>query len=129
MSVSKEGQQMPDDSKVVGNRKPPRAGMGRPKGSGNKLNVQAKEAIAMAADGLGGFQRLMDWAKEDPKNESVFWSSIYTKLVPLQVNGTHDVSVVDRAELLRRAGEEVRGIFGERATGASLGAGGGGLPH
>lgn len=105
------------------------AGKGRPKGARNKTTMQAKEAIAEAAEGLGGAQRLMNWAKEDPKNESVFWSAIYTKLVPQQVNGTHDVNVVDRAELLQRARDEVRGIFGDRAAGAGVGAGSGGLPH
>ena len=116
----------PKKQKRVGDGTP---GPGRPKGSTNKLNMQAKEAIALAAEGLGGMQRLVDWAKEDPKNETVFWSSIYTRLVPVQVNGTHDVSVVDRAELLQRARDEVRGIFGERTAGGGVGAGGGGLPH
>lgn len=121
---------MPAPTKIEKNTaKPPRAGMGRPKGSGNKLNVQAKEAIAMAAEGLGGVTRLIDWAKEDPKNETVFWSSIYTKLVPLQVNGTHDVAIVDRTEQLQRARDEVRGIFGERGAGDGLRGGGGSLPH
>lgn len=105
------------------------AGKGRPKGAVNKTTTQAKEAIALAAEGLGGTQRLIDWAKEDPKNESVFWASIYTKLVPLDVNGTHNVNIVDRAELLQRARDEVRGIFGDRAAGPSEGVSGGGLPH
>jgi hypothetical protein len=48
--------------------------------------VLAKEAIAFAAEGLGGANRLMLWAKEDSRNERVFWSQIYTKLLPLQVN-------------------------------------------
>jgi hypothetical protein len=68
-------------------RKPPRAGMGRPKGSGNKTSTSAKDAIALAADKLGGSQRLVDWAKEDPANERVFWGTIYPKLLPLQVSG------------------------------------------
>lgn len=60
---------------------------GRPKGSMNKTTSTAKEAISLAAEGLGGTQRLIDWAKEDPSNERAFWSSIYPKLLPLQVNG------------------------------------------
>lgn len=60
---------------------------GRPKGALNKTTLVAKEAIAFAADGLGGAQRLVDWAKEDPKNESAFWTTIYPKLLPLQVSG------------------------------------------
>lgn len=62
-------------------------GKGRPSGSLNKTTMAAKEAISYAAEGLGGAQRLVDWAKEDPKNEAAFWTSIYPKLLPLQVSG------------------------------------------
>lgn len=79
-------------------KKPPAAGMGRKAGSVNKTTKLAKEAIALAAEGLGGTQRLIDWAKEDPLNERAFWTSIYTKLLPLQVqaelNGKLDHSLV-----------------------------------
>jgi hypothetical protein len=61
---------------------------GRPKGSLNKTTQSAKEAIALAADALGGSDRLVAWAKEDPTNERAFWSTIYPKLLPLQVNGS-----------------------------------------
>lgn len=105
------------------------AGKGRPKGSQNKTTVQAKEAIALAAEGLGGTKRLIAWAKEDAKNEAVFWSSIYTRLVPVDVNGTHNVNVVDRTELLRRARDEVWGIFGGQPAGDGALPGSGGLPN
>lgn len=62
-------------------------GPGRPKGTPNKITKAAKDAIAEAAEGLGGTQRLIDWAKEDPLNERAFWSSIYPKLLPLQLSG------------------------------------------
>ena len=62
-------------------------GPGRPKGVPNKATTTAKEAIALAAEGLGGAPRLIAWAKEDPLNERAFWSSIYPKLLPLQVTG------------------------------------------
>ena len=65
-------------------------GPGRPKGSENKITRTAKEAIALAADGLGGAERLVAWAKEDPLNERAFWATIYPKLLPLQVNGAGD---------------------------------------
>lgn len=61
-------------------------GPGRPKGSPNKVAKAAKEVIAEAAERLGGVDRVVVWAKEDPKNESAFWSTIYPKLLPLQVN-------------------------------------------
>ena len=60
---------------------------GRAKGTPNKLTAKAKSAIELAAEGLGGGARLQAWAKEDPLNERIFWSQIYTKLLPLQVTG------------------------------------------
>lgn len=67
--------------------KPPNAGMGRPAGVPNKTTRAAKEAIAIAAEKLGGADRLVEWAQEDPANERVFWGTIYPKLLPLQVSG------------------------------------------
>lgn len=61
--------------------------MGRPKGAVNKTTKAAKDAIAEAAEALGGSKRLVEWAKEDPANERTFWGTIYPKLLPLQVNG------------------------------------------
>lgn len=68
-------------------RMPPNAGKGRPKGSMNKTTKAAKDAIAEAAEALGGAERLVAWAKEDPQNERTFWGTIYPKLLPLQVTG------------------------------------------
>jgi hypothetical protein len=67
---------------------PPAAGKGRVKGVPNKATTLAKDAIAAAAEGLGGADRLIAWAKEDPANERVFWGQIYTKLLPLQITGS-----------------------------------------
>lgn len=82
-------------------RLPPAAGKGRVKGSLNKTTKTAKEAIAFAAEGLGGANRLIAWAQEDPLNERAFWSSIYPKLLPLQVqgpgeNGEHLFQAIER---------------------------------
>jgi hypothetical protein len=59
------------------------------KASTKKLRVTttARDAIALAAEGLGGTERLIAWAKEDPSNEKAFWGTIYLKLLPLQLNG------------------------------------------
>lgn len=62
-----------------------RPGQGRPKGSLNKTTQEAKSAIALVAEGLGGSDRMLAWVQEDPANEKLFWSSIYPKLLPLQV--------------------------------------------
>jgi hypothetical protein len=51
------------------------------------MTVAVKDAIAQAAEGLGGTDRLVAWAQEDPLNERAFWATIYPKLLPLQVTG------------------------------------------
>jgi hypothetical protein len=71
---------------VSAKRRPPAAGKGRPKGALNKTTTIAKDAIARAADGLGGTERLIAWAQENTKNEHAFWTTIYPKLLPLQVD-------------------------------------------
>jgi hypothetical protein len=74
--------------------KPPAAGRGRPKGAQNKTTRAAKEAIAYAAEGLGGADRLVAWAQEGAKNEAAFWTTIYPKLLPLQLGGDPDHPLV-----------------------------------
>jgi hypothetical protein len=60
---------------------------GRVKGTPNKLTQTAKDAISLAAERMGGADRLVAWAQEEPQNERVFWGTIYPKLLPLQVTG------------------------------------------
>lgn len=78
-----------------------KAGPGRPKGVPNKTTVIAKDAIAKAAEALGGVDRLVAWAQKDPSNEKVFWGTIYPKLLPLQVAGVpgEPIETVTRIEL------------------------------
>ena len=73
-------------NKVV-RKKPAAAGRGRPKGTPNKTTAMVKDAIADAAKSLGGAKRLAEWAGQDAKNEFAFWTSIYPKLLPLQIAG------------------------------------------
>jgi hypothetical protein len=70
-----------------------RGNRGRPKGSLNKTTRIAKDAIAFVAEGLGGAERMIAWAQEDEKNEAAFWTSIYPKLLPLDVNANHSGAV------------------------------------
>lgn len=77
-------------------------GPGRPKGSPNKINKAAKDAIAEAAESLGGAARLVNWVKEDPLNERAFWTQIYPKLIPVTLAGDEDnpLRAVARIELV-----------------------------
>jgi hypothetical protein len=78
------------ESKTEGSgAKRPKTG-GRQKGSVNRTTRSAKEAIAIAAEGLGGADRLIQWAKSDKLNERVFWGTIYPKLIPVTLAGDEE---------------------------------------
>jgi len=75
---------------------------GRKKGTPNKNTIIAKDMIAEVAERLGGTDRMVKWAKEDPRNESAFWTTIYPKMLPLQLTGDAEnpVAVVGKIELV-----------------------------
>ena len=75
-----------------------KAGPGRPKGLLNRTTRAAKEAIALAADELGGAERMVAWVKEDPKNEHSFWTTIYPKLIPIDTNINGNLNLVSKVE-------------------------------
>jgi hypothetical protein len=58
------------------------AGKGRPKGSLNKVTLAAREAILLAAEGLGGVDGLIAWVKKDDVYQRLFWTVIYPKVLP-----------------------------------------------
>ena len=82
---------------VKGEKRPNQGKHGQTKGT-----LMAKEAIALAAEGLGGAARLQSWAKEDPKNEATFWSVIFPKLVPVQVDGAGEGGAHVFTSIVRR---------------------------
>jgi hypothetical protein len=49
--------------------------------------VPARAVIAAAAAELGGVERLVAWVRKDDKNESVFWGSLFPKLIAVQLEG------------------------------------------
>jgi hypothetical protein len=59
---------------------------GRKAGALNKITVAVKDVIAMAAQRIGGLDRLVKWILKSPKNERLFWSNMYMRLLPLQIN-------------------------------------------
>ena len=64
------------------------AGAGRRAGSLNRQTVLAKSIIEQAAAELGGLQRLVEWVRADPKHEYAFWTSMFMRLLPVQVQDT-----------------------------------------
>lgn len=60
---------------------------GRKKGQRNRLTREVQEMLETTAHKLGGVKRLLAWVKERPENEYAFWTSMYMRLLPVQVAG------------------------------------------
>lgn len=87
------------------------------KGTPNKISRQAKEAIALAFEGIGGLPALIKWAKENKTNRMIFYTQIYTKLIPVTVQGAIEANVTHNdaqsAAVLERI---LTGLIAERQS-------------
>lgn len=59
---------------------------GRPKGVPNKMTQDVRQCILDAADKLGGCDRIVKWANSSPEAEKAFWSQIYVRVLPKDIN-------------------------------------------
>lgn len=68
-----------------------RTGMGRPKGSSNKVTKEVKQVIAECFTKIGGLEAFAEWAR---KNQTKFYY-IYAKLLPIQLQAheTKDINI------------------------------------
>src|SRR2546425_8751564 len=69
-----------------------KGGPGRPKGVPNKVTGEAKRMIALAFEGVGGLEQLIEWAKD---HQTAFYTQVYAKLIPLQVQGEINANIKD----------------------------------
>lgn len=60
-----------------------REGAGRKAGVPNKISSTVKDNVIAVFDRLGGVDHMAEWATENPTQ----FYNIYSKLMPLQVNG------------------------------------------
>ena len=85
------------------------ANSGRRAGTPNKRTVFVKGIIEEAVIEMGGAQRLVEWCKEDPKNEYAFWTSMFMRLIPVQVKDTAQNSAlpieIRREDVARKRAE------------------------
>jgi hypothetical protein len=65
-----------------------------------EFNGEAKHAIAMAFEGMGGLRKFINWARTHPM---VFYTQIYTKLIPMTLNANATVNVRVTADEERAA--------------------------
>lgn len=82
---------------------PPNAGIGRPKGSQNKVTRQLKDMILMALDKAGGVEYLQEQAEKSP----AAFMTLVGKVLPMQVTGPGDgpVQVQEVRRVIVRAGD------------------------
>lgn len=68
-------------------RKPPRAGMGRPKGAVNKTTALLKDAILQAATEAGGSDGLVGYLKSQAAANPGPFMALLGKVIPTQIIG------------------------------------------
>lgn len=97
--------------------RPPRAGIGRPKGIPNKSTMLLKDALLLAAEQAGGKEGLVGYLKMQAiKNPGPFMQQL-GKILPLQITGADGgpvliVTGVQRItdEVQERMGDETNGV-------------------
>lgn len=81
-----------DSSKIVksgGKRRPPAAGLGRRKGSRNKIPASVKEMILSALEGVGGQEYLEEQARKNPQA----FLSLLARLLPTEAKLDLDAEI------------------------------------
>jgi hypothetical protein len=90
---------------------------GRAKGTTNKITREVKEAIALAFEGIGGLDRLIKWAD---KNPSIFYTQLYTKLIPVTLLGHVNATVESGDDAGQFLEHLLNRIIAERKQSAEL---------
>lgn len=85
-------------------KKPPRAGMGRPKGSANKVQADVKAMILGALEQAGGQQYLAEQAEANPAAFMGLVGKVLPKDVRAEVSGAIELVL---AEKLKQARERL----------------------
>jgi len=95
------------------NNNPPPPGPGRPKGSLNKIGLQAKENVVTVFSRLGGTDAMLRWAR---RNKTEFYR-MYARLIPNYVQA--QVEIKDASEL---SDGELVGIITGAGRGGTAGS-------
>ena len=83
---------------------------GRPPGAQNRTTREAKAIIEGCVDRMGGIDRLYKWAMKNNENETAFWTRVFVKLLPLQIQGKFGYEEGDvTVEAARRRLEQILG--------------------
>lgn len=66
---------------------------GRPRGTKNKISRTAKENVEQVFDMLGGVEGMQHWASKNDHNRAIFYQSIYSKILPMDIHNEHSGKV------------------------------------
>ena len=77
-----------------GKRRPPAAGMGRPKGAVNKTTALLKDAILKAAENAGGKEGLVGYLQVQAAANPGPFMALLGKVLPMQVTGEDGEAIV-----------------------------------
>lgn len=80
-------------------------GVGRPKGSRNKLTVETKRALEMVFDRRGGVEALRQWSHQNPDGFYALWG----KLLPREIKGESPHGGKIEVVIVRDGDERVAG--------------------
>ena len=58
---------------------------GRPRGARTRGAIEAQDAIAKVAERMGGAAALAEWAKKSARNRRLFYTRVWSRLVPLEM--------------------------------------------
>lgn len=97
-------------------RKPPAAGMGRPKGSTNKLKGELKDMIRQALDESGGVDYLKQQATSNPNAFLSLVGKIIPKDIKHEVTGGKEPIKVDLTALSTQALQELMKLHVDSAA-------------
>jgi hypothetical protein len=96
----------------------------KPQSSGRRAGVRNKRTAALrgvleaAAHEIGGLERLVQWIKADERNEAVFWSQMWIRLLPVKVEGTGQGGEIELSVQIKR--EDVAKALEDRGLPASI---------
>jgi hypothetical protein len=93
---------------------------GRVKGTPNNRSAELRRVIAAAEHEIGGLQRLVAWIKADAANERLFWSSMFMKLLPVQLEGSGEHGEIEMS--VKLTPEEAAKRLEERGLPSIFGA-------
>jgi hypothetical protein len=94
------------------------------KGGQNKIALEAKRAIALAFECLGGVDAMVAWAGKNSTNMSAFYKQMFVKLIPFQIADPPDaVREEDVAQVLLKLERAINDIVERRVAQPKAAAG------